>query len=485
MSLFNKLILRSTKSCTIGFAIVLGLSAGLSDSLWAQNISGSLSQSGVSNSPKSLNQAAIGSVTFVIGRAAVERGGESVSLAAGSELRVGDLLLTSANGHVHVKFIDGALVSLRPSSSLKIVEYKFDPQNPSSSQVRFELEQGVVRAISGKAAESAKDKFRLNTPLAAIGVKGTDFVVEASGARVSAIVNQGAIVLAPFDALCNAQGLGPCSTLAARELSALSKGMAITYSSNMPTPMLLPTGQLKGSELLNMVSPIGSTSGSTSSALSNANEGSGSSVNTSRVQQSQADGKAYAEVNQILGSTAVQNTLVWGRWGSATPQDNLTVPFINAMVGRSVTVGDGGFFLFRTENNVPNLLSAQQGNVNFSLQSSQAYFLDQSNTTHPASVTSGTLGINFSSLNFNTSLNVTASPSSSSAPINQSLQSSGQINPNTGIFLSSSLAPGAAQSSAAQSSVAGAVSLDTRQAGYLFTLPSTLGQFKGATLWGR
>jgi hypothetical protein len=29
------------------------------------------------------------------------------------------------------------------------------------------------------------------------------------------------------------------------------------------------------------------------------------------------------------------------------------------------------------------------------------------------------------------------------------------------------------------------VSLDTRQAGYLFSLPSALGQFKGATLWGR
>jgi FecR protein len=465
--------------------LVWGVFVG--DSLWAQSLS-----TPIAASPQNVGalntQLSIGSVTFVIGRATVERAGESVSLVAGSDLKVGDLLLTPVNGHVHIKFVDGALVSLRPSSSLKIVEYRYDPQNPAGSQVRFELEQGVVRAISGKAAESAKDKFRLNTPLAAIGVKGTDFVVEASGSRVNAIVNQGAIILAPFDALCSAQGLGPCSTMAARELSALSKGMAITYSSNMPTPVLLPTGQLKGSDLLNLVSPMSlgaSAAVAVSSNNTGAAEGSNSGVNTSRVQQSQVDAKAYAEVNQILGTSAAQNTLVWGRWGSATPQDNLTIPFVNALQGRSVTVGDGSFFLFRTENNVPNLLSVEQGNVNFALQGSQAYFLDVGNNMHAASVTSGSLGINFSSLNFNTTLNVTSSPVSSSSPISQTLQSSGQINPSTGIFLSSSLYTSTPQGTLAQPTVAGAVSLDTRQAGYIFTLPSALGQFKGATLWGR
>ena len=466
---------------------LLGWSVFVGESIWAQNVSNPVPPMTQGTGALSA-QTSIGSVTFVIGRASVERAGESVSLASGSELKVGDLLLTPANGHVHIKFVDGALVSLRPSSSLKIVEYRYDPQNPAGSQVRFELEQGVVRAISGKAAESAKDKFRLNTPLAAIGVKGTDFVVEASGSRVNAIVNQGAIILAPFDALCSAQGLGPCSTLAARELSGLSKGMAITYSSNMPSPVLLPTGQLKGSELLNLVSPISSSVGASlagSSNISVAAEGTNAAVNTSRVQQSQVDGKAYAEVNQILGSAAAQNTLVWGRWGGATPQDNLTIPFVNALQGRSVTVGDGGFFLFRTENNVPNLLSVQQGNLNFALQGSQAYFLDVGNNMHAASVTSGSLGINFSSLNFNTTLNVTSSPFGSTSPIAQSLQSSGQINPSTGIFLSSSLYSSTPQGAIAPSTVAGAVSLDTRQAGYIFTLPSALGQFKGATLWGR
>ena len=186
---------------------------------------------------------AVGSVSFLIGQASVTRSGSSLPITTGMPLQVGDRLLTSLNGHIHVRFVDGAMVSLRPTSTLNIKEYRFDAQTPSNSEVRFELEQGVVRAISGQAAESAKDKFRLNTPLAAIGVKGTDFVVEASGSRVNAIVNQGAIVLAPFDAQCLASALGPCSTQFAKELTAALKGMALTYNMSMPSPQLLPMGQ--------------------------------------------------------------------------------------------------------------------------------------------------------------------------------------------------------------------------------------------------
>ncbi len=427
----------------------------------------------------------VGSVSFVIGRANVQRGGELLPLSSGTALKVGDQLLTPANGHVHVRFVDGALVSLRPSSSLKIYEYHFDAQNPAASSVKFELEQGVVRAISGQAAEAAKDKFRLNTPLAAIGVKGTDFVVEANKSRVNAIVNQGAIVLAPFDAQCRMDALGPCSTRLSKELNAATKGMAITYSMSMPSPQLLPTGQLKGSELLNLVSPLGAAAGGAVGATvaqENAN---------THVQQNRMDAKAYAGLGEILVNASSQDSLAWGRWGSQNVQDNLTVPFINALQGRSVTVGDGYYFLFRNESNVPNLLSVQQGSVNFSLLNSNAYFLDAGNNVSAANVNAGQLGVNFSNQSFTTNLSLSAVPStastgstaSSSSPlVAQTLQSSGKINLNTGIFLST---PPAALPSTSAPSVAGAVSLDTKQAGYIFTLPSATGQFRGATLWGR
>ena len=489
---------------------------------------------------------AVGSVSFLIGQASVTRSGSSLPITAGMPLQVGDRLLTSLNGHIHVRFVDGAMVSLRPTSALNIKEYRFDAQTPSNSEVRFELEQGVVRAISGQAAETAKDKFRLNTPLVAIGVKGTDFVVEASGSRVNAIVNQGAIVLAPFDAQCLASALGPCSTQFAKELTAALKGMALTYNMSLPSPQLLPMGQLKGSELLNIALPMGAisqsgqlgqsgptanpsnlqlvqsnpengaNSGNAANAGNSGNSGNGSNSNSmtaNRVQQNQVDGQAYSTVNQILNKTVSDTSLVWGRWGAANPQDNLTLAFKDAMQNRSVTVGDGYLFLFRQENNVANLLSAQQGNVNFTLQNSYAYFQDLGNNLNAAKVNSGTLGVNFSTLDVKTTLNLSTQPSANSVlgssfplvstsasqansqtpqTLSQTLSATAKLNPSSGIFLLSPLAtpPALVSGSSAISTpvsptVAGALSLDTKQAGYLFTLPTLNGTFKGGTLWGR
>jgi hypothetical protein len=62
----------------------------------------------------------------------------------------------------------------------------------------------------------------------------------------------------------------------------------------------------------------------------------------------------------------------------------------------------------------------------------------------------------------------------------QSFSQTGQINSNTGIFLGRS-----GPEVAPTSSLAGAISLDARQAGYLFKTQVGRGSFVGATLWGR
>ena len=97
----------------------------------------------------------------------------------------------------------------------------------------------------------------------------------------------------------------------------------------------------------------------------------------------------------------------------------------------------------------------------------------------PATVQSGTLGVDFGNKTFNTNLNLSAQGTGV-----QSFSQSGTLNPSTGIFLSNSTAAGANAGS-----VAGAMTLDARQAGFLFRAPVTTsigaGTFSGATLWGR
>ena len=394
--------------------------------------------------------ASVGTVTLTIGVSQVVRGNQTLPLSKGSAIDVGDRIETTDSGHVHIRFVDGARVSVRPDSVLRVEAYQYDPQHPDQSAVKFDLEKGVARAISGDAAHQAHDRFRLNTPLVAIGVRGTDFTTQAGAASTVVVVNQGAIVLAPLGGPCQAAGLGPCGGSKARELSASMGATALVYRANMPEPSFQPINSLKGTD---KITPI----------MEQERQG---SVQTQGVV---ADSKSPSTIVGFLPNTP---SLVWGRWaGNALPGDALTVPFLTALQGRQVTVGDGYYFLFRNDSG-PNLLgSAAGGAATFALQGGAASYRSSGNVYSAATVQGGSLGIDFVHDTFATSLNVTSAATGA-----QTVSATGTLNPANGIFLGNG----------GDSKVAGAVSLNSLQAGYLFSKPFANGSaLTGATLWGR
>lgn len=150
------------------------------------------------------NTPAVGTITLLLGEVQVtgpQRQGKQ-RLTAGASIYPGDILVTRASGHAHLRFIDGALMSLRPASRLTIQEYHYDSQTSANNKVAFKLEEGIARSISGKAAQSARENFRMSTPVAAIGVRGTDFIVHTSQDRTRALVTEGGIVLSGLENGC-------------------------------------------------------------------------------------------------------------------------------------------------------------------------------------------------------------------------------------------------------------------------------------------
>jgi len=127
-------------------------------------------------------------------------------------IEVGDTILTGKNGHVHIRFIDGALISMRPNSKLKVETYTYDPHNPENNKVKFFLETGVVRSVTGEAGKLNKKGFRMNTPISAIGIRGTDYTVHVSKDSTRVFVKSGGIGLAPIDNECMADGFGVCQS---------------------------------------------------------------------------------------------------------------------------------------------------------------------------------------------------------------------------------------------------------------------------------
>lgn len=450
----------------------------------------------------------VGEVTLVLGMSVVHPhdGSEGGQIQRGDPIYAGDRIETESNGHVHLRFSDDALVSVRPNSRLKIHRYDYDPSRPSASVVKFELEEGVTRAISGKAAKEARDNFRLNTPIAAIGVRGTDFVVSAGLETTRAKVNEGAIVMAPFSDVCRADGIGPCASNAL-ELSGGTLGLA-SLDQSAPLPRLIPPQSVRspnfmqaevqravassGSQLQEAAQPSSIPQNSESSkeqevsnevlleGVTSVKVRADAEVAAEKVETtdfiptdpiSVGDNGALVGFNytppELLTSEQLsERQLVWGRYfSSPTLLDRLTLTFEEASELRSAAVGTFEFGLFRSESG-GRVVSTESGIVGFRLTSAQAVYSSQTGIVAMA-VNGGDLEINFQDSSFSTVLNLNSDPTGQ-----VDFEATGRL--FDGGFLR---ALGATQS------LRGAISFDASEAGYHFEKEMPLGTVSGLTLW--
>ena len=197
--------------------------------------------------------ASIGTITFLVGDARLERSGTITPLTKGQALQVGDRLVTGVNGHVHARMVDNGFISVRPSGRLHIQSYTYTPQDPGANRVGLMLESGVARTISGKAGEAAREHYRFNTPVAAIGLRGTDYVVQALADVTRVSVLKGAVTLSPFGPSCLSASLSPCTGPLVRELAAGSPHAYMEVRAQGGFPVIIPLDQ--GKDAPNKVAP--------------------------------------------------------------------------------------------------------------------------------------------------------------------------------------------------------------------------------------
>ena len=437
----------------------------------------------------------VGEVSLVLGRAYLERDEARVLIEAGAKVHVGDRVFTEAGGHVHVRFVDDALVSVRPSSTLDVVRYDYDASKPENSAVKFELSEGVARAISGEAAKSARERFRMNTPIAAIGVRGTDFVVSANSRSTRALVNEGAIVMAPYSSECSSEALGPCAVDAV-ELSQNSL-QVLELGSGNPAPRLVAAS---GERTL---SEIESSESSDAADAQVASDGTADTLDSTEVYlESVATTKINTEVAAAekgdgqsptdLPSTDLPETpavitdftptvaltadstdsaqLVWGRLGSTDTPSLLSLSLSEAREGadgRDVTVAStSGFILYRSEPNGARVDSGL-GVVRLDLNAAEAFY-DSSNGIVAMRVAGGNLELDFVDRAFATELNLDhASTGAIDFTANGAIADGGYLRLKEDT-----------------KTLSGAVATDGSAAGYFFEQQLDTGRIQGITLWG-
>lgn len=114
-------------------------------------------------------------VTFVTGQVSViDSNNNKRSVFKGDLIRGGEKIET-ANGRIQVRMTDGGIIVLRPNSIFEITRYSFSKDTPELGTVLFNFIKGGARAISGAIGKANRVSYQFKTPVATIGIRGTDY----------------------------------------------------------------------------------------------------------------------------------------------------------------------------------------------------------------------------------------------------------------------------------------------------------------------
>jgi len=167
----------------------------------------------------------------VSGDVFVTQGKNPVQRVDNSEPVVSDTLIqTGDKSAALLRFEDGQVVTMQADSMFKVREYRYDPKRIENSSIVFSMFRGGMRFITGLIGRHDRQAFRLSTPDATIGIRGTDFMVSMVGKSVYSRVLAGKITMT------NAAGMKTVGT---------GQTVVATSSAVLPSsvsPLAVPAG---------------------------------------------------------------------------------------------------------------------------------------------------------------------------------------------------------------------------------------------------
>lgn len=136
--------------------------------------------------------AAAGEITLLTGRAtSATPDGNIRNLNKGDPVFSREFISTGSNSFVNIKFTDGSAILIKPNSRFHIEQFAYPaaekkskrsapsantaPPRVLASRAFFSLLKGGFRAVSGLIGKSDRNEYRVSTPVATIGIRGTDY----------------------------------------------------------------------------------------------------------------------------------------------------------------------------------------------------------------------------------------------------------------------------------------------------------------------
>lgn len=121
---------------------------------------------------------AAGTIKTSRGTAQIERQGAKLPADVGSAVNVNDRIITGAGGAVGITLRDNTLLSAGPNSTLDLNKFAFNTTT-HAGELNASVKRGTLAVVSGKIAKTSPENVSFNTPTISLGVRGTEFVIDA------------------------------------------------------------------------------------------------------------------------------------------------------------------------------------------------------------------------------------------------------------------------------------------------------------------
>lgn len=135
---------------------------------------GGIGGTGVRPDDETARQTIAGKVMFIVGQVEAQNLGQVRTLAKGDPVRIGDTLQSGKKAALQLRMEDGGMILLRPESQLVIESYAYQGVQDGSEHIALSLLTGGFRAVTGNIGKLHKENYRIRTPNATVGIRGTD-----------------------------------------------------------------------------------------------------------------------------------------------------------------------------------------------------------------------------------------------------------------------------------------------------------------------
>ncbi|MCR5563015.1 MAG: FecR domain-containing protein, partial [Desulfovibrio sp.] len=125
-----------------------------------------------------------GNIVSVTPGAFVERNGQRLPLEVKAPIYAGDVLITDAKGRLRAWMHDETTLSLGSDTEFEIEEY-----DDTASKPVFKAKMtGLARMLTGEISKANPAGFKVATPQATVGIRGTILTVRSGGGRTTVFV---------------------------------------------------------------------------------------------------------------------------------------------------------------------------------------------------------------------------------------------------------------------------------------------------------